>query len=302
MEQGSHSLLNIQVYLLTAIVPRSIHDPQQVSGLILEQVRAFNRGQQRSFFALRNSFKGLSPLEGIVKTNAMPLGTNASRGGIFPKCSRFNHSCCSNAGYSWCNKLGLERVFAVKDIKEGKEISVSYLSEHLWTTARSERRQHLLDEFGFRCCCDICSQDIEDVSASDTRRQKLSQLDAAIGDGVLIVTNPGRALQFCKDVLHLLKEEGESDVKVYAAYYDASQVCVAHGDFARASAMAGLAAKAKSDRQGDDADGIEEIQRFIKSPQTHRLASTTNKWRSKVGHARSLESEGFQEWLWRKAG
>ena len=113
----------------------------------------------------------------------MPLGTNASRGGIFPKCSRFNHSCCSNAGYSWCNKLGLERVFAVKDIKEGKEISVSYLSEHLWTTARSERRQHLLDEFGFRCCCDICSQDTEDVSATDTRRQKLSQLDAAIGEG-----------------------------------------------------------------------------------------------------------------------
>ena len=62
MEQGSHSLLNIQVYLLTAIVPRSIHDPQQVSGLILEQVRAFNRGQQRSFFALRNSFKGLPRL------------------------------------------------------------------------------------------------------------------------------------------------------------------------------------------------------------------------------------------------
>jgi len=54
----------------------------------------------------------------------------------------------------------------------------------------------------------------------------------------------------------LLKEEGESDVTVYAAAF---QVCVAHGDFGRASAMAGLAAKAKSDCQGNDADGIEEI-------------------------------------------
>jgi len=53
----------------------------------------------------------------------------------------------------------------------------------------------------------------------------------------------------------LLKEEGESDVTVYAAAF---QVC-AHGDFGRASAMAGLAAKAKSDCQGNDADGIEEI-------------------------------------------
>ena len=96
----------------------------------------------------------------------------------------------------------------------------------------------------------------------------------------------------------MLKEEGESDVTVYAAAF---QVC-AHGDFGRASAMAGLAAKAKSDCQGNDADGIEEIGRFIQSPQTHRLAGTTNKWRSIVGHARSPESEGFEEWLWRKAG
>lgn len=283
-------------------LPRLIRNPQRVSELTLQQVRALDRDQQRSFFALRNSFKELSPFEGIVKTNAMPLGTNASSGGIFPNCSRFNHSCCSNASYSWCNKLGLERIFAVKDIKEGEEISVSYLSVQFGMTPGSERRRHLLDEFGFQCYCDICSQNTEDASASDTRRRKLSQLNAAIGDGILIVTNPGRALKSCKDVLQLLKEEGESDVTVYAAYYDAFQVCVAHGDFGRASAMARLAAKAKSDCQGNDADGIEEIGRFIQSPQTHRLAGTTNKWRSIVGHARSPESEGFEEWLWRKAG
>ncbi len=283
------------------VLPRFTRDPAQVSSLILQRVRALDRDQQRSFFTLHNSFKELSPLDGIVKTNAMPLGTNTSSGGIFPDCSRFNHNCCSNAAYSWCSKLGLERVFAVKDIKEGEEISVSYLSEQFWTTPRTERRRHLLDEFGFQCCCDICLQNTEDTSASDTRRRKLCQLDAAIGNGMLIISNPGRALKSCKDVLQLLREEGESDMKVYAAYYDAFQVCVAHGDLARASAMAGLAAGAKSDCQGNDADGIEEIGRFIQSPQTHRLAGTTNRWRSKVGHAQSPESQGFEEWLWRRA-
>jgi len=129
-------------------LPRLIRNSQRVFELILQQVRALDRDQQRSFFALRNSFKELSPFEGIVKTNAMPLGTNASSGGIFPNCSRFNHSCCSNASYSWCNKLGLERVFAVQDIKEGEEISVSYLSEQFGMTPGSERRRHLLTNLG----------------------------------------------------------------------------------------------------------------------------------------------------------
>ncbi len=64
-------------------LPRLIRNPQRVSELILQQVRALNRDQQRSFFALRNSFKGFSPFEEIVKTNAMPLGTNASVVGYF---------------------------------------------------------------------------------------------------------------------------------------------------------------------------------------------------------------------------
>lgn len=63
--------------------------------------------------------------------------------------------------------------------------------------------------------------------------------------------------------------------------------------------MAGLAARAKRDCQGNEADGIEEIERLIVSPQSHRLASSTNKWRSKVRHARLPD---FDEWLWRRAG
>ncbi len=68
-----------------------------------------------------------------------------------------------------------------------------------------------------------------------------------------------------------------------------------HKDLGRASAMAGLAARDQRDCQGDDADGIEEIERLIVLPQPHRLASSTNKWRSKVRPARFPDSEGFDE-------
>lgn len=207
----------------------------------------------------------------------MPLGVDADSGGIFPTCSRFNHSCCSNANYSWCSKFGREQVVAVKDIECGKEISVSYLREEFWAAPRHERQQHLVKEFGFHCCCTMCSQNDEDVSASDIRRGRILQLQSAIGDGMLIVMNPDRALTSCKEVLQLLDQEGESGAMVYSAYYDAFQVCVAHGDHARASAMASLAARAKSDSQGHDADGLGRIEGLIQSPQTHRLAGTTNR-------------------------
>ena len=72
----------------------------------------------------------------------MPLGPNANETGLFPKSSRFNHSCCANAAYSWCGKLGVERVYALKDIKERGEITVSYLGNDL-AKPRTERQKHI---------------------------------------------------------------------------------------------------------------------------------------------------------------
>jgi hypothetical protein len=91
-------------------------------------------------------------------------------------------------------------------------------------------------------------------------------------------------------------------MKVHSTYYDAFQICVAHGDLARAATFAGLAAEVKMDCQGCDADGIEELDTFIRSPQKHRLAGTTNRWRSKVQHARLRDTPDFSTWLWQRAG
>ena len=63
---------------------------------------------------------------GIVKTSGIPLGVDAREGGIFPTFSPFNHSCVANAVYSWNGKLGEERVFAVKIIRDKEEIIVNY--------------------------------------------------------------------------------------------------------------------------------------------------------------------------------
>lgn len=281
-------------------VPQSALHPSLVRDLVAGKLKALDKDQQRIFFSLLNNFKNLSPFEAIVKTNTIPLGADADEGGIFPICSRFNHSCVGNAAYSWCGRLGVERVYTNSDIKEGEEITVEYLSDEAWAKPRADRQRHLLREFGFECCCTVCGAAASDVAASDRRRLQIAQYNSVIGDGILIMTNPNRALRHCRDTMRLFSDEGEADIKVYVTYYDAFQICTAHGDFARASTFAALAAKIAC--QGSDADGIKESQSNIESPQRHRLAGTTKRWRSKVEHARSEDSEGFEEWLWVRAG
>lgn len=54
-------------------------------------------------------------------TNAIECGKGAA---IFDVTSRFNHSCVPNAHFAWNEKLGIETVYAIKDIGAG-EVSTS---------------------------------------------------------------------------------------------------------------------------------------------------------------------------------
>ncbi len=94
----------------------------------------------------------------------------------------------------------MERVYAAKDIKRGEEITVLYMSERTWAKTRASRQQLLLQDYGFTCCCQVCAAPASEAAASDERREKYSNLDAAIGDGILIMLNPSRALRNCRDI------------------------------------------------------------------------------------------------------
>jgi hypothetical protein len=59
------------------------------------------------------------------------------------------------------------------------------------------------------------------------------------------MANPSRALQHCQRTLDLLHDEGDSDMKMHSAYYDAFQICVTLVDLAHAVALAELAAKTR---------------------------------------------------------
>lgn len=122
-----------------------------------------------------------------------------------------------------------------------------------------------------------------------------------VGDGMSIMLNPSRTLGYCRRMLELLSAEGDWDMKVFVVCYDAFQICVAHSDYARATAFASLAADVKRKFQGQDSDGLEDIEKLARVPETHHLGGTTKKWRSFARHRRADDSEGFDTWLWHRA-
>lgn len=94
----------------------------------------------------------------IFQTNCMEMGTGAA---VFLHTSRFNHSCNPNACFSWNASIGKETIHSMRDIKEGEEITISYVDMEHDKRLRAWELKH----YGFVCDCPACG-DEEDVSTS----------------------------------------------------------------------------------------------------------------------------------------
>jgi hypothetical protein len=81
--------------------------------------------------------------------------TNSFHNGVCLKMSRFNHSCRSNAQYFWNVDTHTRDIRAMRKIKQGEEITVSY-KEHKWAASREERQTFLKNGFNFDCNCKAC--------------------------------------------------------------------------------------------------------------------------------------------------
>ena len=63
---------------------------------------------------------------GIWRTNNFALGRSntRSKNGIFPRLSRFNHSCVPSAEFRWNEILNRQEIRAIRDIIPGEEITL----------------------------------------------------------------------------------------------------------------------------------------------------------------------------------
>lgn len=127
--------------------------------------------QQAEFLQLHDfrfpSEETQSHLLTIFRSNAYNTGDNKI--GLFPKIARINHSCKPNSGNWWSDRLGHRVIYAMVDIPQGEEITVSYIP----LLKKTSERQKRLGQYGFTCNCSAC----QSASAeSDRKRTKIANL------------------------------------------------------------------------------------------------------------------------------
>ncbi|KZT34899.1 SET domain-containing protein [Sistotremastrum suecicum HHB10207 ss-3] len=220
---------------------------------IKDTLDSLSREEQREFLALTNTFRGeMKTLAGIFKTNALPCvpfksrKKYARRCGIFPEASRFNHSCSPNVNYVWYDKQGQMRLYALRDIASGEELTIAYGKPVLAT--REERWKVIEADFGFRCDCLMCCREGRALDESNRRRNELRQRARA---NSFIFTDPAGAFD-------LLDREGlEYYIESFA--FDAYQLCIELEMYEHARAYLQQAYDAAVVSMGEESEQVERL-------------------------------------------
>lgn len=280
-------------------VPRSTVSKTQVQERISREVAALSQDERQSFFALHNAFKDKETRElGIVHTNALPFGSNASAGGVFVQASRINHACLQNSQNTWNEDLQQLTIHAFRDIEKGEEITLFYLHDR---TNYSQRRRALQQRFRFTCSCQLCSMPPPQRAISDAKLDEIQRLDELIGDGARMTVLPLDSLHDIRKLLQLCEEEHLEDASVPRAYYDAFQIAIYNGDEARARLFADRACKSRVILEGSDSPTVRKMSDLARDPTNHSFYGSSSRWRSSTNDIPSgLSSKDFDAWLWKE--
>ncbi|KAK3317268.1 hypothetical protein B0T19DRAFT_434601, partial [Cercophora scortea] len=118
--------------------------------------------------------EGVAEVEDLLLTNSFVVEVGGeSVMGLFPNVARINHACDANAFVHFSEVTLAMTIWSARDIEPGEEITISYSDP---TATYEERQNALLNIWGFKCNCDMCSAPLSHRGASDTRRRALRQL------------------------------------------------------------------------------------------------------------------------------
>ena len=284
-------------------VPRNESASEQLRMSICQQVDVLSDHQRRAFLSMHNIHAYRNAAEqylGIVRTNALPIETNGSEGGIFLEACRINHACDNNAQKNWNTNIKRHTVHALRDIYKGEEITIYYLGVH---KNREARNKALQAKLGFICLCRLCSLPLEQSQESDRRLDEIYRLDGLIGRGGIekILSSPLRSLCYVDQQVHLYNEQGPDDAGLPRAFLDAAQIAIINGDLARGRIFAERAVSGWRTALGGDSIEVIEHGTLARDPSKHKLYGISMKWSTTVNEApRGLEPSDFEDWLWKR--
>ena len=111
---------------------------------------------------------------GIYKTNTFTHG-------VFLKMSRFNHSCHPN-GEMTCHMNYTQEVRALRNIKQGEEVTICYINDESSLWSREERQAELKNVYNFDCNCEGCDAAEEQIQLENESIAAFRQELASVKD------------------------------------------------------------------------------------------------------------------------
>ncbi|KAJ7465322.1 hypothetical protein FB451DRAFT_1352778 [Mycena latifolia] len=237
-------------------VPRSTSEsPTALISRLLQNVAP--EGQD-AFLNL--SYKSLA----IFQTNAVAAGDGV---GIFPRMARINHGCSSafNVVYTWRERDQALFVHALRNIPKGQELLTTYTDTK---RTRKDRREFLLQNYGFWCTCAVCSLDAPASEASDKRLTSISHYYAQLSTWGTNAITGAEAISTINKIWKLEDEEGYWSERGRLAA-DGTWIAAAHSDASAVRLWAQLAIKWYTTELGSGSDLLSEVQNAAGNPEEH---------------------------------
>jgi len=149
---------------------------------------------------------------------------------------------------------------AVRDIRPGEELTISYID----STLLREERQKLLQTWGFNCTCAACSADKDAARRSDARLLRIAELKDELENVTSTAVTPETGAE-----LVALHREERLDLYISKAYTRAALNFALFAKEAEAKEYAALAVEALKREWGPLSGDIPGMERLASDPKSH---------------------------------
>ncbi|KAG6095257.1 hypothetical protein E4U30_002609 [Claviceps sp. LM220 group G6] len=285
--------------LITIPIRESLEERRR---LICQQVHSLSNDQRNAFLSMHNVYPFNDTAQqytGIFRTNGLPTEESPDKAAIFLEACRINHDCEYNAMHNWNEKIKRHTVHAIRDIKAGEEITLTYVF-HL--ESRETRQKTLKESFSFACLCRLCSLPEGQSKEHDRKLEQIIRMNELMKDGVLkFMVSPLTFLGYVYTKARCYTELGQKDCGYGQAYEEASSIAIANGDLARGRLFAQRAASVWKILIGNDSPRTKAQEKFAQDPSRHALHGFSMRWKTAVEEVpQGLEHNDFEDWLWRR--
>ncbi|KAI3332194.1 SET domain-containing protein [Xylariaceae sp. AK1471] len=216
-------------------------------------VNSLTTPRKESYLAQAGTMGG-HKITDILFTNSFQISLGNDDDGFhygnFPDVSLLNHDCRPNLAF-YIDQNMTHCTHAVRDIKPGEELTISYIDA---LQVRSVRQERTRNSLGFSCGCSHCSLSSKESGASDARLLSISRIESELSNFKSQISSPAMVEEY---VALYKKERLES--KMAGAYTLAALNYNLFGKAAMAKKYARLSVEAGLLESGRDAPDVQAM-------------------------------------------